>query len=54
MPSFVAAMNATFRNSGQPLGDFSNELKALSNEDRKWYSDALNEAGIEHEPPTER
>lgn len=54
MPSFVAAMKNTFARPGETLTEFSAEMKQLNDEDRKWYSDALNEAGIDHDVPLQR
>lgn len=54
MPSFVAAMKNTFARPGETLTEFSAEMKTLDEADRKWYSDALNEAGIEHDAPATR
>lgn len=51
MESFSAAMKKTFGLPGETAGDFMRQLKALNDEDRAYYSDAMNKAGIPHEPP---
>ena len=33
-----------------PLMDFQAEVKELSNEDRQWYADAFNQAGVPIDP----
>lgn len=52
-PSFMQAMRATFGTPNQPPIKFGQEIKELSSDDRKWYSEQMNIAGIEHNPPAE-
>lgn len=49
--SFSAAMRDTFGLPGETLGSFSTQLKALTPDDRNYYSRIMTDAGIQHDLP---
>lgn len=50
--SFSVALRETFGRPGETVGNFGIQLKALTPEDKSYYSNIMAQAGIDHEPPT--
>lgn len=50
--SFSVALRETFGRPGETVGSFGTQLKALTPEDKSYYSHIMTQAGIDHEPPT--